>query len=60
MAIKGLDGKELALSSLELGVICSFWLPVPNEKNIYSTDQKALPVQGRDFRNEVHFVSVLL
>lgn len=60
MAIKGQSGKELALSSLELSVICSFWLPLPNEKNIYSTDQKALPVQGWAFKNKVLFFSVLL
>lgn len=45
MATGGLDVKELALSSLELSVICSLWLPLPNEKNIYPTDQKNLLVQ---------------
>lgn len=67
MAIKGLGGgKEFVLSSLELSVICSFRLPLPNEKKTqnktktYSIDQKALPVQRRAFKNKAHFVSVLL
>lgn len=64
MATKGLDGKQLALSwSLELSVICSLWLPLPNEKNIHSAD-KVLVVQWWPLvfwqsRNEVLFVSGL-
>lgn len=65
MAINGLDGKQLALPwGLDLSVICSLWLPLPNEKNIHSTD-KVLVVQWWPLvfwqsTNEAYFFTGLL
>lgn len=52
MAIKELNRKQLALPwSLELSVICSLWLPLPNEKQH--------PPNRQDFASTTMTISIL-